>query len=480
MIKTTAASIKQLFMVTLVTVVLSACAPEPSLLERIQARGELIVATRQSPTTYYKELDRPTGFEYELARRFAGYLGVSLRILTFEDTETLLDAVRQGKADVAATGRVIPNHLTTDLELTLPYQAITPQIIYKSGTARPRTLADLARGTLIAADNPVQFSRIEQINQVLSESGAPPLVWKRIEGASTMERLSLIGRGEFDFTIVDSNEFALFRELHPEVRAAFDLSEAETLSWALARNKDRSLYFAAEFFLNRMQEDGTLEDLLSRFYDHRDFDYVGSRTFMRHLESRLPKYEALFRQVAETYNLDWRLAAAIGYQESLWNPNAISPTGVRGIMMLTQRTAAEMGVTNRRNAAQSIKGGIAYFRKLYDRLPESIQEPHRAWFALASYNAGYGHVMDARLLTQSQGDNPNDWFEVRERLPLLRDPKYYKQTNNGYARGAIQALHYVRNIRKYYESLVWVTEHNSQRYQPNPVDAVAMNKQLVH
>jgi membrane-bound lytic murein transglycosylase F len=153
--------------------------------------------------------------------------------------------------------------------------------------------------------------------------------------------------------------------------------------------------------------------------------------------------------------VDWRLLAAIGYQESHWDPDATSRTGVRGIMMLTQRTATQLGVNNRLDPEQSIEGGARYFLRMHRRVPARIQEPDRTWMALAAYNMGYGHLEDARVLTQKQGGDPDLWLDVNERLPLLSQEKWYRQTRYGYARG-YEAKQYVENIRSYFDTLIWM------------------------
>ncbi len=162
-----------------------------------------------------------------------------------------------------------------------------------------------------------------------------------------------------------------------------------------------------------MNNNGTMAQLAERFYGHLDrLNYVGARTFMHHVENRLPpRYQSLFQDYAEESGMDWRLLAAIGYQESHWRPpNAVSPpTGVRGLMMLTRTTANYIGINNRLDAEESIEGGGArYFRMVHGRIPERIPEPDRTWFALASYNVGFGHLEDARRLAESAGKTRTD------------------------------------------------------------------------
>jgi membrane-bound lytic murein transglycosylase F len=170
----------------------------------------------------------------------------------------------------------------------------------------------------------------------------------------------------------------------------------------------------------------------------------------------------VFDQNPQNKHGDGRLLAAIGYQESHWDPAAISPTGVRGLMMLTRNTASVLGVEDRIDPAQSIPGGAKYLEQLKARLPSSIKEPDRTWFALASYNVGYGHVQDARAITEQMGKEPDLWAHVKDNLPLLAQHSWYSNTRHGYARGW-EPVMYVENIRNYYDILVWLTEGDDSK-----------------
>jgi membrane-bound lytic murein transglycosylase F len=137
------------------------------------------------------------------------------------------------------------------------------------------------------------------------------------------------------------------------------------------------------------------------------------------------------------------------------------------MMMLTKPTARELGVDNRLDVSQSLRGGARYFKDMMRRLPKRIQQPDRTWMALAAYNIGLGHLEDARVLTEHQGGDPNLWQDVMERLPLLQQSKYYKKTRYGYARGQ-EAVTLVQNIRHYYNILAWQDLPDTQPLPPLP------------
>ena len=231
--------------------------------------------------------------------------------------------------------------------------------------------------------------------------------------ADPIELLESVWQQRLDLTIADSNDVALMRQFYPELNVAFELGQPQPLAWVFPPHTDDSLYVAAVLFFNRLRTSGELDQLIERHYGHVDrFDYVGTRTLFSHIKHRLPKYAELFKEAAQRHGLDWRLLGAIGYQESHWDPKATSPTGVRGIMMLTRDTAKQVGIENRLDPEQSILGGAEYFAGIRSRIPERIDEPDRTWFALAAYNVGFGHLEDARKLAQNEGADPDRWLDA--------------------------------------------------------------------
>ncbi|MGB1111455.1 MAG: membrane-bound lytic murein transglycosylase MltF, partial [Gammaproteobacteria bacterium] len=274
-----------------------------------------------------------------------------------------------------------------------------------------------------------------------------------------------------DYTVADSNEVSLSRRFYPNIRVAFDLTKPEPFAWAFAKTDDESLLDEARAYFKELTDSGELEQLLDRFYGH--IEHVAptaTRTFLRHIPQRMEQYREAFIKAGEETGIDWRLLAAVAYQESRWNKDAVSPTGVRGLMMLTQSTAKMMKIKDRRDPFQSIDGGARYLKRVIGKIPERIQEPDRTWFALASYNVGFGHLEDARKLAQGAGANPDRWHVVKRYLPLLSQRKWYTKTRYGYARGK-EPVTYVQRIRRYYDLLVWYDTEEAEGYleEVNPV-----------
>ncbi len=438
-----------------------------SSLEHIQQQKTLTIVTRNGPTTYYESKFGPTGFEYALARKFADSLGVRLEIRTAYNLEQLFEILDRQQADIAAAGLTASSERSVDYHFSLPYFTASKLVVYREGTKRPRKIADiLDKEIMILAHS----SHAETLRTLAGEH--PTLRWQETSELDTLDLMDRVETGELLYTIVDANEFTVHKAYFPLVRKAFQLSPPEPIAWAMALSPENDeLVDAVNQFITTISEDGTLKTLKERYYGHTTHAGQGdARTFTRMVERRFPQYEQLIKRVAREEGVDWRLLAAVSYRESHWNPKAVSPTGVRGMMMLTRTTAKEMGVTNRLDAEQSLRGGARYFRKIRRRIPSRIRDPDRTWFALAAYNIGMGHMRDARILTRQQGGNADQWSEVMQRLPQLQQRKYYKQTKYGYARGS-EALVYVQHIRNYFNLLDWRQAGEGRRKPPAQVQA---------
>jgi membrane-bound lytic murein transglycosylase F len=446
-----------------VVAVLYACSPNRNMLEQVMESGELHILTRNAATTYFAGPHGPAGLEYDLVKAFADSLGVKLVINTSDNLKEIMDKVSSGEVHIAAAGLTITEERKKQVRFTPPYQQITQQVVYHNDTGKPGSLADLSAGHLEVIAN---SSHVELLKKLKEEQ--PGLQWDENDSAGSAELLTLVADQLIDYTIADSNEIALQRRYYPKLLVAFDISKPQPLAWAMRQSDDNSLYEKAVSFFNSIKKNGELTRLVKRNYGHvRRYDYAGTPTYLRHVQFRLPRFQPLFENAAKDYEMDWRLLAAIAYQESHWNPRAVSPTGVRGMMMLTNATARHLGVSKRTDPVQSVNGGTLYLTQLLERFKD-IPEPDRTWFALASYNVGPGHVRDVQKITARLGGNPNKWTDIKEHLPKLRQPKWYTKTRHGYARGH-EPVKYVENIRSYYDILRWYIERETPRYAPQSI-----------
>lgn len=414
----------------------------------IIARGELRVSTINSPLTYAAINNKDYGLDYELAKRFADYLGVKLKVTVRQNISQLFDDLDAGKTDMLAAGLVYNTERVKNYQAGPTYYSVSQQLVYRVGGNRPRTLAGINAEQLAIAPGHVALNDL----QALKESKYPDLNWRVDEKRGTTALMQAVIDGTLEYTVADSVAVSMFQRVHPELAVALDISDEQPVTWFSEKSEDNSLSAAMLDFFNSMNEDGTLARLEEKYLGHgNDFDYVDTRTFLRAVQNTLPDLKPLFEKYAR--QIDWRLLAAIAWQESHWDPQATSPTGVRGMMMLTRNTAQSLGLTDRTDAEQSLDGGMRYLQDMMAKVPEAIPKEERIWFALAAYNMGYAHMLDAMALTKKQKGNPNSWSDVKQRLPLLSQKPYYSRLKYGYARGH-EAYAYVENIRKYHISLV--------------------------
>ena len=444
-------------------ILLLGCDIQKSHLDRVQSDGRLVVLTRNSATTYYQGPYGPTGLEYELAKGFAEFLGVKLKLETAYTLSGILDSIQSGRGDLAAAGLTVTDARKRILNFGPAYQHITPQLVYRSGRRTPKDLEELG-GSLEVVAKSSHAEKLRSLQQTY-----PNLVFQENAVLESEQLLYLVWEQVLDFTVADSNEVSINRRFYPELRVAFDISAPEPLAWAFPPGQDISLLEKAREYFDDLNRTGKLEQLLERYYGYvTNFDYVGTRRYMKHIKERLPPFRKWFEEAGDMTGEDWRLIAAVGYQESHWNPKAISPTGVRGIMMLTQNTMQHLGIRKSRHDAQaSIEGGARYLANIKKKLPERIKDPDRTWLALSAYNVGFGHLEDARILAQDAGADPDKWTDVKKFLPLLSQKKWYKKTRYGYARGR-EPVRYVENIRSYYDILAWITDKDSIPVEVSP------------
>lgn len=443
--------------------VLAACDNRPAGLALVRARGELRVATVNEPTSYYLGAQGPQGFEYRLAHAFADSLGVQLVIVPARDRASMRDMLADGRVDIAAAQLTADDYWKRAGLATSSYREIQQLVVQRRGLAPIHNIAGLSGTRIVAREGSPQL----ELLRGLRGSGATYLTWTELPREQA-DPLDWVNTGDADYAIIDKSEFSFARHLYPDVSVAFSLPDPRSVQW-LVRRSALDLRDEANRFFARAQESGLLRRLMrDADAEAGDFEYLEARRFQDDIAKRLPELRDAFSDAASSHSIDWRLLAAVGYQESHWDNHAVSGDGAAGIMMLTAATAKAMGVDDRTDAAQNIAGGAAYLAQMLQTIPARIAEPDRTWLALAAYNVGFGHLEDARILAQTQGKNPDSWADVSQMLPWLAQERWYELARRGYARGW-EPVRFVEQVRGYLAVLEWYGDGRPAGLSTTPV-----------
>ena len=415
-------------------------------LERIRETKKLRMITAAAQNTYFFYKGKPAGFEYDLAKAFADYLNVDLDVVS-PGWSNMFSYLDEDKGDFIAAGLAITKERLAQTDFSIPYMTVQQRIIHHNLNFGPKDIRDMEFRTFHVRRGTSYQSRLRELKKM-----GINLQYVLHDNIPTEELISMVHDREIKFTIADSNIALLNRRYFPDIHIGIPIQKKESLAWAIRKN-DHEMLQAVNRFLFHANESGILKRLTDKYYDNiRDFDLYELKKFHERIETRLPKYRELIQTESERYGFDWRMVAAVVYQESHFNPNAKSFTNVRGLMQVTHSAAREMGISNRLNPKQSIRAGIRYLSTMYKRFSNILDPYQRLLFALASYNIGYGHVQDAMTIAREKGYDPHTWQALKATLPLLSRAKVYKKTKHGYARGW-EPVHYVERILTYFDIL---------------------------
>ncbi|MGZ5686026.1 MAG: membrane-bound lytic murein transglycosylase MltF [Usitatibacter sp.] len=442
------------------------CEEAPKPIAPVAQSGELVVLTVNGSSTYFEDAQGlPSGFEYDLATLFAQELKVKPAFIVIDNPAKIDQFLRAGQAHLAAAALARHFDFPGGLAWGPSYFVTQHQIIGHAGDWKPKSMQDIA-GKRVGV---IEESVAEYLLSIPSQLAAA-----RIErlppGTSTADLLEQVAEGKLDYALVESTRFTLARRFFPQLEVAFNVGRPVDYAWLVSTVDKKRILDAAGPFFERIRKDGTLKRLLDRYYGHAaQITAVDSGTLLERIVTHLPKLRPLFVEAELASGIDWRLVAAIGYQESHWDPLATSPTGVRGLMMLTEETADRLQIKDRLDARESILGGARYFALLREQMPPRIPEPDRTYLALAAYNIGVGHLEDARILAQKSGLNPDRWQDVRQVLPKISESESFVTLTHGYARG-YEAMQLVDNVRNYYDILTHM-EPRAAPLLPHPREA---------
>ena len=451
----------RLFISFTLSCLLVACTPSDNQDKKKSAeanKNEIVFVTHNGPTTYYVNGDNQlSGIEYDLATLFVKDFApeYQIKFLLVNSISDVIPTLLKGKANIAAANLTITPLRQQLVQFAKPYQETQQQLIYNDEIDdKPKDLASVSDKKIVV---PAGTSFAERLAQLQEKQ--PTLRWQALKETNSEILLDEVASGILDLTVADSHLVSVMQNYYPNLAVGLPLGKPETIAWALAKNADPKLVKKVNAFFDKIHKDGTLRNLIDRYYgSSKRLNTQDITNFLKLTNTLLPKYTHIFKQAQELTGIDWRLLAAVSYRESHWDTYNTSPTNVRGLMMLTEGTADLMGVTDRLDPKQSIPAGAKYILKMKDTIPERIPEPDRTYLALAAYNIGYAHVEDARVLAKRLKLNPDSWADVKKTLVMLTDPTYYSTAKFGYASGGAPVM-CVESVRSYQRIL--------ERYQPS-------------
>jgi membrane-bound lytic murein transglycosylase F len=419
--------------------------------ERILKNDEIIIGIRTGPASYYEIKNQKIGFTYELVKELSQHLNVNLKIKTIDSIEEAINDLNERKIDILVDVGLIErkgqiySHRKTD------YHLVYNNKYYNK-------LSDLDK----ISEDPINIIDSPKIETIVNKYFKPTKAnYNILDSANIDEIVHLLLENKIRYTVLSSDELFFYQDDFPEISSVFKIATDIKSYWTLPDDSSNHLQEKISEFFTFIIKENKLKYIKQRNLNNGpQYNFVGSKNFVNDLANIFPQYEFYFKSFSKKYGHDWRLLASIGYQESHWNKDAISYTGVKGIMMLTKNTAKDMKVNDRTNPRDSIYGGAKYLKKMLDKVPNSINDKDKIWFAIAAYNIGYGHIIDAIDLAKKDNKVVSDWKSIEPYLLKLSQSRYYKKTKFGYARGW-ETVKYVQNIRQYYDILVFLDSQDN-------------------
>lgn len=422
---------------------LAAC----SRLESPEVGGELVVAVRDTPLfAPVPPLQAKEGYEHDLLAGFAKSLGAKLRLIRAGNPKEQEALMAGGQVHLLAS--MPADALSDSLRYSGPVVESRQVLVQHPDALDINDLSDIAgKPVEVLAGSPLAATLA-----ALDEKRRPLVLEQPIQGELSL--LERVASGQSPMAATDLLHYQIAVSYTPDLRVALELPNTTRFAWAFSREGGDELRKKADAYLAQARKDGTLTRLYDGYFGHiRRINTVGITQFLERIRNVLPRFRADFEAAAEITGIDWRLLAALAYQESTWDPLATSPTGVRGMMMLTEDTADHLRVKNRLDPRESIRAGARYLSDLKDELPPEVKEPDRQWLALAAYNLGMGHLNGGRAIARGLKRNPNTWYDLKQVLPMMSRPEIYERLKSGRARGG-EAVVMVENIHTFYDILV--------------------------
>jgi len=423
--------------------------------DAIKKRKTLRVITRNNAASYFLWRGELLGFEYDLAKAFAKQHKLRLEIISAPSHEAQIPMLLEGKGDIIASFlTVTEKRQQRGVAFSRYHHKASETIVSRVDDNSIETLNDLTGRSIHVRKSSAYWETL----QSLKDNGLNFNLIAAPENMETEEIIAQVASGAFDLTLADNHLVNIELTWRDDIHATLVVGEVRDNAWAM-RATNPELLKAVNQFIKKQYRSLFYNVTYDKYFKnaHRIKKYRAQRIDLNP-DGTLSPYDNLIKKYANKHDFDWRLLVAQMYQESRFNPKAKSWAGARGLMQVMPRTAKEMGISDLKKPEPGIKAGVQYLNWVRDRFEPELNVKSRMWFTLAAYNAGQGHVKDARRLARQQGLNPNLWFDnVEKAMLLLTKRKYFRKARYGYVRGR-EPVNYVREIRTRYRAYIRLGE----------------------
>lgn len=439
-------------------------------LDKVLARDTLIALTDYNSTNYFIYRGEPMGYQFEMIKQYADYLGVNLKLVVVNELDKAFSLLNRDEVDIIAMGLTVTRDRKEVVDFTIP-QIQTKQVLVQRKPENWRKMRtwdeieeqlirnplDLAGGTVYVQHGTIFADRLSILANEIGDT-----IHVVVDPDREVEELiTAVAEGEIEYTVADEHIARVNEKYYPNIDVGTALSFPQHVAWAVKKGSD-SLRVSINDWLAEYKKSVASRYVYNKYFNNPRSVNIAQSEFHSIGGGKISQYDDIIRDLSEAYDLDWRLIASLIYQESRFHPEVKSWVGAFGLMQLMPATAEIYGVDTSSSPAEQIKAGIKFLRYLDRQLPAEIDDPEeRIRFVLASYNVGIAHIYDARRLAEKHGRDPNVWTNNVDYYILNKsNPDYYRDSvvKYGYARGE-ETYNFVAEILERYEHYKEVIEN---------------------
>ncbi len=425
-------------------------------LDQIVESGVLVAVTDINSTNYFIYSGEPMGFQFDLLQEFAQHIGVRLEIIAENDLDNAFKLLDEGVVDLFANSLTITSGRSQKYSFTVPI-SVTKQVLVqrKSSDDMIRTPLQLARKIIYVQKSSASAHRLYNLSDEIGDE----IVVVEMPNYEADELIELVAKGEIDYTVCDEDVARVNSFFYDNLDVDTPISFEQNQAWAVSK-KSETLLVALNEWLNEFTKTAEYRIIRGKYFNN---PYWARRVLSENAQVKsglISPWDEGFRFASSSIDWDWRLFASMVYQESRFKHNVESHRGAYGLMQFMPATAEYFGINHKSDPQTQIRAGAKYLQWLEKRFEDSVTDPEqRVKFILASYNAGLGHVIDARNLARKHGKDPNVWDNNVDFFILNKsNPEFYCDTTVKYgAFRGVETYNYVNQIMqryKHYQNII--------------------------